>query len=135
MAYWLVKSEPETWSWDDHWNEPEHTAQWDGVRNHQAKNNLKKMQIGDKVFFYHSGKSREIVGILEVTAEAVPDPGNTSFVQVEMCAIEAFESPVSLKQIKAHEALQQMQLVKQSRLSVSRVTEDEWQEICDLSSS
>lgn len=134
MHYWLVKSEPHTWSWSDHQQAPEQTAEWDGVRNHQAKNNMKKMKEGDLVFFYHSGKERAIVGICEVVREAYPDPTDATerFVQVDLCAVETLTTPITLKTIKAQSTLEMMYLVRQPRLSVQPVTAEEWECIVSL---
>lgn len=132
MKYWLVKSEPFKWSWEQHVEKG--VEHWDGVRNYQASNNMKAMKIGDKAFFYHSNKGLEIVGIVEVVKEYYPDHTDESgrFGMVDFKAIKSVPTPVTLKQIKAHPALGDMALVKQSRLSVSPVTEDEWNIICDL---
>lgn len=133
MAYWLVKSEPGTWSWDDH--VAAGTDHWDGVRNHQASNNLKAMEIGDRAFFYHSVKEKRIVGILEVVRTYYPDPSDDSgrFGMVDFKALEPLERPVTLEQIKADSLLKDMALVKQSRLSVMPVTDDQWERILTLS--
>ena len=132
MAYWLVKTEPGTWSWADHVKAG--TAEWDGVRNHQAANNLRAMKLGDRAFFYHSVKEKCVVGVLEVVREAYPDPGDPSgrFPMVDFKALYPFEVPVTLGSIKADERLSGMALMRQSRLSVMPVTPEEWQVICDL---
>ena len=132
MKYWLVKSEPFKWSWEQHVEKG--VEHWDGVRNYQASNNMKAMKIGDKAFFYHSNKGLEIVGIVEVVKEYYPDHTDESgrFGMVDFKAIKSVPTPVTLKQIKAHPALSDMALVKQSRLSVSPVKEEEWNIICDL---
>lgn len=134
LNYWLVKSEPNTWSWDDHTNAPNATAEWDGVRNHQAKNNLKAMAVGDRAMFYHSVKAREVVGVLEVVKEHYPDPSDPSgkFVMVDFKAIAPMPTPVSLADIKAEDDLQEMRLIKQSRLSVMPMTAEEWAKICEM---
>ena len=132
MAYWLVKSEPFKWSWDQHVQKGiEH---WDGVRNHQASNNMKAMKRGDKAFFYHSNEGLEIVGTLEVVREYYPDHTDQSgrFGMVDFKALIPLETPVSLKQIKADPKLKDMALVRQGRLSVSPVTPEEWEYICKL---
>jgi predicted RNA-binding protein with PUA-like domain len=132
MAYWLIKSEPFKWSWDDHVKKGiEH---WDGVRNYQAANNLKAMQLGDLAFFYHSNVGMEIVGVVEVVKQAYPDPSDPSgrFVMVDFKAVSPLKRPVTLKEIKAHPALQDMALIKQSRLSVMPVTKLEWDIIHNL---
>ncbi len=132
MAYWLVKSEPGTWSWDDHVKAG--TAEWDGVRNHQAANNLRAMKLGDRAFFYHSVNEKRIVGVLEVVREAYPDPSDASgrFVMVDLEAVKPVERPVSLKEIKAEPRLEAMALIKQSRLSVMPVRDEEWRVICAM---
>lgn len=126
MAYWLIKSEPSAWSWEDHITvgvEP-----WDGVRSHQACSNMKAMQIGDLAFFYHSVKERRIVGIVEVVKLYYPDPSDESsrFGMVDFKAIKPVNTPVSLSDIKAVPELDNMALVKQSRLSVCPVADSEW---------
>ena len=131
MKYWLVKSEPNTWSWDDHVKKG--TESWDGVRNHQAKQNLMAMRIGDKAFFYHSVNEKTIVGIVKVTKEYYPDPtapGSLPWVCVDFKAIQPLKNPVSLTQIKADKRLADMVLVKNTRLSVQPVTPTAWKIIC-----
>lgn len=132
MAYWLVKSEPHTWSWDDQVKDG--VTFWDGVRNYQARNNMKAMSIGDKAFFYHSGKERAIVGIVEVVKEFYPDPSDESgkFGMVDFKAVKALDTPVTLAQIKAEDSLEDIALVRQSRLSVMPIKEDEWKTILKL---
>ncbi len=132
MAYWLLKSEPGSWSWQDQVRES--VTEWDGVRNHQANNNMKAMKRGDRCFFYHSVDAKEIVGVVEVVKEHYPDPTDPSgrFGMVDVKAVIPVRQPVSLKQIKEDPALGDMQLVRQSRLSVSPVTSAEWQRICAL---
>lgn len=132
MAYWLVKSEPATWSWDDQMSvESEH---WDGVRNYQASNNLKAMRIGDRAFFYHSQKGKEIVGIVEVVKEYYPDPSDSSgrFGMVDFKAVRPLRTPVTLAAIKEHPELKEMPLVRQSRLSVMPVSDEHWALVCEL---
>ena len=133
MAYWLMKSEPNAWSWDDHVKAG--AAEWDGVRNHQAANNMKAMKIGDRAFFYHSIKEKQVVGILEVSKEYYPDPTHKSerFGMVDCKALKAVESPVTLADIKATPELEAMALVRQSRLSVMPVTASEWRLILKMS--
>jgi predicted RNA-binding protein with PUA-like domain len=130
MAHWLFKSEPETWSWDQQMKKG--TEHWNGVRNHTAKLNMMKMKRGDRGFFYHSGAERQIVGIVEVTREHYPDPSDETgkFVMVDIKAIKPVKTPVTLTEIKAEPRLKDMQLVRQSRLSVSPVTEPEWKIVC-----
>ncbi len=132
MAYWLLKSEPGEWSWDDQVKDG--TAEWDGVRNHQAANNLKAMKAGDRGFFYHSGAERRVVGIVEVTREYYPDPTDASgrFGMVDVKAIGPLASPVTLAQIKDDERLGHLALVRQSRLSVVPVDAEAWRLICRM---
>ena len=132
MAYWLVKSEPNAWSWDDHVRDG--VAEWDGVRNYQANNNMKAMKLGDRAFFYHSVDEKRIVGVLEVVKEHYPDPTDASgrFGMVDFKALFPVKTPVTLAQIKDDPRLQKMALVRQSRLSVVPVTDDEWHVICGL---
>ncbi len=132
MAYWLIKSEPGTWSWDDHVKAG--TAEWDGVRNYQASNNLKAMKLGDRVFFYHSVKEKQIVGIVEVASEYYPDGTDPSgrFGMVDFKALQPMTQPVSLSDIKAEPKLEGIALVKQSRLSVMPITAAQWKTICKM---
>ncbi|MDJ0943492.1 MAG: EVE domain-containing protein [Kiloniellales bacterium] len=132
MAYWLVKSEPGTWSWDDQVRDG--TAEWDGVRNYQASNNLKAMKIGDRAFFYHSVNEKQVVGIVEVVKEYYPDPSDESgrFGMVDVKAVRPFAKPVTLAQIKAEPRLEGIALVRQSRLSVMPIEEAHWRLICAL---
>jgi predicted RNA-binding protein with PUA-like domain len=129
MAYWLMKSEPFKYSWDDLVAEGEGT--WDGVRNYLARNNLMAMQPGDEAFFYHSREGLEIVGIAEITVTGIGDPTDDSgkWAAVKLKAKEKFAQPVTLAAIKADSRLADMQLVRQSRLSVSAVTDHEWRVI------
>lgn len=134
MNYWLIKSEPFKYSWDE--MVADGTTHWDGVRNYQAANNMKAMKNGDRCFFYHSNKGVEIVGIVEVVKEFYPDPEDPDskhFGLVDVKAIKPVDPHVTLKQIKAHPALEDMALVKQSRLSVGPVREDEWKTILEMS--
>ena len=134
MKYWLIKSEPGTWSWQDHWEAPGRTAEWDGVRNHQAKNNLRAMRRGDRAFFYHSVGDRQIVGMVEVVKEHYADPTDDTdtWVAVDFKALRAAASPVTLEQIKARASLQDMVLVKNTRLSVQPVTAAQWRVVCKM---
>ena len=129
MAYWLIKSEPDTWSWDQHVKKG--ADAWTGVRNHQAKTHLKAMKKGDHAFFYHSGTGKEIVGVSEVVKEAYLDPTDktNAFVCVDFKSVEALKKPVTLADVKADKKLADMVLVKNSRLSVQPVTADEWKAI------
>lgn len=132
MNYWLVKSEPYKWSWDDHVKKG--VEHWDGVRNYQASNNMKAMKIGDRAFFYHSNKGLDIVGIVEVVKEYYPDHTDPKgrFGMVDFKAVKPIKKPVTLKDIKATKSLADMALVKQSRLSVSPVTKKEWDTILKM---
>lgn len=132
MAYWLIKSEPGTWSWDDQVTAG--TDHWDGVRNYQASNNLKAMKLGDRAFFYHSVNEKRIVGIVEVAREYYPDPTDASgrFGMVDVKAIRAVERPVTLAEIKAEPRLAELPLLKQSRLSVMPIPDDAWRLICTM---
>ncbi|MCZ2203566.1 EVE domain-containing protein [Bartonella sp. A05] len=134
MAYWLFKSEPHKWSWDMQKQKGACGEQWDGVRNYQARNNMRAMKYGDKGFFYHSNKGLEIVGIVEVCAEAHPDSTTLDprWECVDIRAVCDMPIPVSLKQVKANPKLNNMTLVKAMRLSVQPVTEDEWKEVCAM---
>ncbi len=133
-AYWLFKSEPSTWSWDQQLEKGDVGEEWDGVRNYQARNFMRTMKLGDRGFFYHSQKERAVVGIVEVCAEAHPDSttDDTRWECVDIRAIRSFTMPVTLDQIKADEQLAGMVLVKNSRLSVQPVTEQEWMRICRM---
>ena len=132
MAYWLFKSEPGAWSWDDQVKSG--TDHWDGVRNHQASNNMKAMKKGDLGFFYHSVNEKRIVGIVEVVREYYPDHTDESgrFGMVDVKAIKPVKRPVTLAEIKAEPRLENLALVKQSRLSVVPVGDDEWKLICAM---
>lgn len=133
MKYWLLKSEPEAWSWS--MQVKEKTAMWDGVRNYQARNNLKKMNKGDLCFFYHSVSERSIVGIVKVVKEFYIDPtDNTNkFVAVDVKAVKKLKKAVSLDQIKKIKKLQNIALIKQSRLSVMELKKVEWDLILKMS--
>ncbi|CUI40103.1 EVE domain-containing protein [Cognatishimia activa] len=134
MRYWLFKSEPNTWSWQNQIDKGDAGEEWDGVRNYQARNFMRDMKIGDRGFFYHSLKEKSVVGIVEVIAEAHPDSttDDQRWECVDIKAVETVPTPVSLDQIKADERLADMVLVKNSRLSVQPVTDAEWQVICAL---
>ena len=135
MKYWLLKSEPEAWSWDNQVKEG--ASMWDGVRNYQARNNLKEMRKNDLCFFYHSVTERSVVGIVKVVKEHYPDPTDKTgrFVVVDVKAIKKLENPVSLDQIKENKKLKNIALIKQSRLSVMPIQIKEWEEIIKLSLS
>lgn len=132
MARWLVKSEPFKYSWDR--MVADGVTHWDGVRNHQASNNLKAMKVGDRVFFYHSNEGLEVVGVVEVAREYYPDPSDPAgrFGMVDLRAVMPVKTPVTLKTMKADPLLQGMALVRQSRLSVCPVTDEEWAHVCSL---
>lgn len=132
MAYWLVKTEPEAWSWDQQVKGGR--TNWDGVRNHQAANNLKAMKKGDLAFFYHSGEERQVVGIVRVSGEHRPDPKDATgkFVMVEMETVGPAKTPVTLARIKAEPRLADMVLVKNSRLSVQPVDAAQWKLVCRM---
>lgn len=130
MAYWLMKSEPSVYSWDQ--LVADKKTNWSGVRNHLAASNLKAMQKGDQAFFYHSNEGKEIVGIIEIVKTAYPDPSDESgkFVQVDVKPVKALSKFVTLAEIKATPALKDMELIRLSRLSVAKVTDKEWAYIC-----
>ena len=132
MNYWLIKSEPGSWSWDDHVKAG--TEPWDGVRNHQACNNMKAMEIGDKVFFYHSVNEKRIVGVVEVASEYRLDPTDPAgkFGLVDFKALYPVKTPVTLAEIKADERLQDLALIKQSRLSVMPIDAKSWGILCEM---
>ena len=134
MAYWLFKSEPSTWSWQDQVDKGEVGEEWDGVRNYQARNFMREMKIGDRGFFYHSQKDKEIVGIVEVIAEAHPDSttDDDRWECVDIKAVGPLPSPVSLDMIKDNPKLADMVLVRNSRLSVQPVTAEEWDIVCQM---
>ena len=127
--YWLMKSEPDAYSWDDLVSEKEGT--WDGVRNHRAANNLRAMQVGEQAFFYHSNIGREIVGIAEISLSGIADPSDPEgkWAAVKVRPVRKLARPVTLSDIKANPALAEMELVRLSRLSVAELTESEWKEV------
>jgi predicted RNA-binding protein with PUA-like domain len=124
MAHWLMKSEPGSYSWQDlvrdGWTE------WDGVRNNAARLHLKAMKRGDEAFFYHSMEERSVVGIMRIAREAAPDPKDSDWVSVKVEPVRALDRPVTLKDIKAEPKLAKMELIRQSRLSVAPVRDEEW---------
>ena len=132
MARWLLKSEPFKYSWDR--MVADGTTHWDGVRNHQASNNLKAMKVGDRAFFYHSNEGLEVVGVVEIAREYYPDPSDPAgrFGMGDVRALMPVKTPVTLKTMKADPLLQGMALVRQSRLSVCPVSDVEWVHICGL---
>lgn len=132
MNYWLLKSEPSSYSWEQLVKDGR--THWNGVRNFQAAANLKAMKKGDQAFFYHSNEGKEIVGIVEITREAYPDPGDAEgrFVMVDVKPLKPVKAPVSLAAIKAEPKLADFKLVRQGRLSVVPVTTEEWRLICKM---
>jgi len=131
MAYWLLKTEPEEFSWDDQVKRGDKGEPWSGVRNHIAKNNMKAMKKGDLAFFYHTGDEKQVVGIVEVIREHYPDPTDEKgiFKSVDVQAVEKLPKPVTLAEVKASPKLKDMILARRPRLSVQPVTEDEWKEV------
>lgn len=129
MAHWLMKSEPGSYGWDDLVRDGE--TEWDGVRNPAARLHLKAMKIGDQAFFYHSGEQRAVVGILRISREARPDPKDGDWVSVAVEPVRALP-PIPLKAIKAEPRLAAMELIRQSRLSVAPVRDEEWSVILEL---
>ena len=134
MNYWLMKSEPSTWSWEQQVKAGAKGEGWDGVRNYQASNNMKKMAVGDLCFFYHSVKERDIVGIVKVIKTYHPDPTDKSerFGMVRVAKYKSLKNTVSLDQIKSDDRLNHLALVKQSRLSVMPIDKKSWTIICKL---
>ena len=134
MQYWLLKSEPSSWSWQNQLDRGATGEGWDGVRNYQASNNMKAMQIGDLAFFYHSVNEKQIVGIVEICALYHPDPTDASgrFGMVTVKAVKSVTKPVTLASIKADERLYDMALVRQARLSVTPVSASQWQIIMQM---
>src|SRR5262245_53611579 len=134
MAYWLFKTEPETFSWEHQKKKGEEGEPWSGVRNFQAASNMKKMKKGDLGFFYHTGEEKRIVGIVEVIGEYRKDPTDETgrFGLVDVKAVEDFNTPVTLAEIKAEPAFKDMVLVKYARLSVQPVTAEAWKRICKM---
>lgn len=135
MAYWLVKSEPEAYSWDEQVKAGKKGTPWTGVRAHPAKLNLMKMAKGDRAFFYHSGDERQIVGVVEIGRASYPDPTaeeGSPWVVVDTIALEPLPKPVTLAAIKADSKLKEMALVKLSRLSVQPVTDAEWKLVAKM---
>ena len=132
MKYWLIKSEPNTWSWDDQVKEK--IAMWDGVRNYQARNNLMSMRVNDLCFFYHSVNEKKIVGIVSVSKEHYIDPTDKTkkFVAVDVKTKKSLKNPITLKQIKKEKKLSHLALVKQGRLSVMPIDKISWRLICKL---
>ena len=132
--YWLFKSEPSSWSWNDQQEAGQKGEGWDGVRNYQAANNMKNMKAGDYGFFYHSVTEKSIVGVVEVIKEYHPDPTDKTnrFGMVRVRALKSLPVPVTLSQIKENKMLSELQMLKQTRLSVVPVSKKEWNEICKI---
>ena len=132
MAYWLMKSEPGEWSWEDQLKE--NPAEWDGERNYQASNNMKAMKIGELAFFYHSGKDRQIVGVVKIVKEYYPDHTDLSgrFGMVDVETVKPLQTPVSITEIKARSEFTEFLLVRNSRLSVMPVAPNHWRLICEM---
>ncbi|HEU4696313.1 MAG TPA: EVE domain-containing protein [Sphingomicrobium sp.] len=130
MAHWLMKSEPESYSWDDLVRDG--GTEWDGVRNNAARLHLKAMKKGEEAFFYHSMSDKAVVGIMRIAREAQPDPKNPDWVSVRVEPVRALARPVTLAEIKAEPRLAKMELIRQSRLSVAPVRDDEWKVILEL---
>ena len=131
MAHWLMKSEPESYGWDDLVRDG--GTEWDGVRNNAARLHLKAMKKGDEAFFYHSMSDKAVVGIMRITREAQPDPKNADWVSVRVEPVEPLATPVTLAEIKSEPRLAKMELIRQSRLSVAPVRDEEWQVVLELS--
>ena len=132
MKFWLLKTEPEDWSWNQQVESGNKGAEWNGVRNFQASKNLKNMKVGDKCFFYHTGKIRSIIGIVEIIKEAFPDETDKKFVSVVVKALYPLKREVSLQEIKKNKDFRDFPLVKQSRLSVMKVDLKYWKKICKM---
>lgn len=131
MNYWLVKQEPEKYSFDDLIRDKQ--TIWDGVRNYQARNNLRDMKRGDKVLYYHSGSEKSVVGLAKVERESFPDPSDEKWIAVEIKPVEKFSKAVTLDKIKSEKSLENIALIKQSRLSVMPLTKEEFEKIIMLS--
>ncbi len=134
MRFWLFKSEPSTWSWNQQVAKGDAGEEWDGVRNYQARNQMREMKLGDLGFFYHSQSEKAVVGIVEVIAEAHPDSTTEDerWECVDIKAVRSVSTPVTLAQIKSDPRLSDMVLVKNTRLSVQPVTSEEWKIVCEL---
>ncbi len=133
MAHWLMKSEPSSYSWQDLVRDG--STEWDGVRNNAARLHLKAMKRGDEAFFYHSMSERSVIGIMRITREAAPDPKDPDWVSVRVEPVRELERPVTLKEIKAEPRLAKMELIRQSRLSVAPVRDEEWDLVLEISRS
>jgi predicted RNA-binding protein with PUA-like domain len=130
MAHWLMKSEPESYGWDDLVRDG--ATEWDGVRNPTARINLRAMQVGDEAFLYHSVSDKAVVGIMKVVRAAEPDPKAPEWVRVRVEPVRKFAQPVTLAAIKAEPSLAKMELIRQSRLSVAPVRDDEWAKVLEM---
>ncbi|HEX5183362.1 MAG TPA: EVE domain-containing protein [Allosphingosinicella sp.] len=130
MAYWLMKSEPHSYSWDQLVRDG--GTEWDGVRNPAARLHLKAMKAGDEALFYHSGDEKAAVGIMRITREAAPDPKDTSWVSVAVAPVRPLARPVTLKAMKGEPRLAKLEMIRQSRLSVSPVREEEWAVLVEM---
>ena len=131
MAHWLMKSEPSSYSWQDLARDG--STEWDGVRNNAARLHLKAMKRGDEAFFYHSMDERAVIGVMRIAREAAPDPRDANWVSVKVEPVRELDRPVTLKEIKAEPRLAKMELIRQSRLSVAPVREEEWAVVMELS--
>ena len=134
MNYWLFKSEPNVWGWPQQVAKGEEGEEWDGIRNYQARNNMRAMKLGDRGFFYHSNVGKEVVGVVEVVRESTPDSttDDPRWDCVWVKAVKPFERPVTLEECKVQPGLENMVLVNNTRLSVQPVTPDEWRIICEM---
>ena len=132
MAYWLVKSEPDDWSWDEQVAKGRDGAEWTGIRNFSARNHLRAMKKGEQAFFYHTGKERAVVGIVKVIAEAHPDSTDAAWPAIDVAAVKPLPTPVGLDRIKADRRLAKMALVRLARLSVQPVSDAEWRIVCEM---
>jgi predicted RNA-binding protein with PUA-like domain len=130
MAYWLMKSEPESYGWADLVRD--RATEWDGVRNNAARLHLKAMKSGDEAFLYHSMSDKAVVGVMRIAREAQPDPNASDWVTVRVEPVKALPRPVTLAEIKAEPSLTKMELIRQSRLSVAPVREDEWAKVLEM---
>ncbi|HEX6604740.1 MAG TPA: EVE domain-containing protein [Sphingomicrobium sp.] len=130
MAHWLMKSEPESYGWDQLLADG--ATEWDGVRNNAARLHLRAMKVGDEAFFYHSMSDKAVVGIMRITREAAPDPKDGDWVSVRVEPVRALKRPVTLAEIKAEPSLSKIELIRQSRLSVAPVRDEEWRKILDM---
>lgn len=131
MPHWLMKSEPSSYSWQDLVRDG--STEWDGVRNNAARLHLKAMKRGDYAFLYHSMDERAVIGVMRITREAAPDPKDPDWVSVKVEPVRALDRPVTLKEIKAEPGLAKMELIRQSRLSVAPVRDEEWERILEMS--